>query len=41
MEETHEQACHSARLMIEVGVDKVKIAQATGISIEEIEKTIV
>ena len=38
MEEAHEQACQSARMMLEVGVDKEKIAKATGLSIEEIEK---
>lgn len=38
LEEAHEQACQSARMMLEVGVDKEKIAKATGLSIEEIEK---
>jgi hypothetical protein len=34
----HEQACQSARMMLEVGVDKEKIAKETVLSIEEIEK---
>ena len=37
LEEAHEQACQSARMMLEVGVDKEKIAKATGLTIEEVE----
>ncbi|WP_400262928.1 hypothetical protein ACFX5U_07575 [Sphingobacterium sp. SG20118] len=37
LEEAHEQACQSARMMLELGVDKEKIAKATGLTIEEVE----
>jgi hypothetical protein len=37
LEEAYDQSCESARMMLEVGVDKDKIAKATGLTVEDIE----